>query len=125
MNARRATNRTPNPRVRVIALLALSFLLALLDGRGSTGFLNTIRSGASAVLSPLQSGANAMSRPAVDFLRDWSEVGSKDDRIKELNSVNAKLRQQLLTVQDLDRQAKELHHLFQMAGTAGYNIVPA
>ncbi|MEY4323756.1 MAG: hypothetical protein RL410_1537, partial [Actinomycetota bacterium] len=40
-------------------------------------------------------------------------------------SVNAKLRQQLLTVQDLDRQAKELHHLFQMAGTAGYNIVPA
>ena len=125
MATRRRKNQGLDPRVHLITLLALAFGLALLDSHGSFGVTRGIRSVAASVFSPLESGADFVARPVVDFLRDWSEVGTKNEHIQTLTEENSKLRQQLLTVEDLQRQTNQLQHLFQMAGLGGYKIVPA
>jgi rod shape-determining protein MreC len=125
MATRRRKNQGLDPRVHLITLLAFSFGLALLDSHGAFGLLRSVRSVSANVFAPLESAADFAARPVVNFLRDWSEVGTKDEHIQTLTEENSKLRQQLLTVDDLQRQTNQLQHLFQMAGLGGYKIVPA
>ena len=125
MAARRRTGSGLDPRISFAALLTFSFVLALLDSHGAFGLLRTVREVASASFSPLQNAAHAITNPLSSFLKDWSEVGSKNERIGQLKEENSKLRQQLLTVADIERRADAINHLFRVAGLGGFKIVSA
>jgi rod shape-determining protein MreC len=121
----RRTRSGLDPRISLLILVVISFVLALLDGHGTLGLLQNVRSSAATVFSPLQTGANFISSPIVSFINDWSEVGSKDEKISKLREENSALRQSLLTVDDLERRSDQLRSMLQLAGMAGYTIVPA
>lgn len=122
--ARRRTPSDIDPRFVLAGLIVLSFLLALIDGR-STSALGGIRSAATTILSPMQNLAFNISSPVVSFLGDWSEVGSKNERIARLEAENETLQRQLLGTGDARRRVKELDQLLNTAGLGQYRIVAA
>jgi rod shape-determining protein MreC len=102
----------------------LSFLLSLIDGR-STSALGGLRSASATVLSPMQNLAFSISSPVVSFFGDWSEVGSKDERISALEAQNDALRRQIAGSKDARRRVKELDSLLNTAGLGNFRIVAA
>lgn len=122
--ARRRTPSDIDPRFILAGLVVLSFLLALIDGR-STSALGGLRSGAATVLSPMQKLAFTISSPVVSFFGDWSEVGSKNERISDLEAENDALRRQIAGSKDARRRVKELDQLLNTAGVGEFRIVAA
>lgn len=122
--ARRRTASDIDPRFILAGLVVLSFLLALIDGR-STSALGGLRSGASTILSPMQNLAFSISSPIVSFFGDWSEVGSKNETIAELEAQNDALRRQIAGSRDARRRVKELDGLLNTAGLGNFRIVAA
>ena len=122
--ARRRTPSDIDPRFVLAGLVVVSFLLALIDGRSASA-LGGVRGAASTILSPMQNLAFNISSPVVSFLGDWSEVGSKDERIALLQAENETLRRQILGTGDASRRVKELDELLRVAGLGQYRIVTA
>ncbi len=122
--ARRRVPGDFDPRLILGGLIVVSFLLALIDGR-TTSPLAGIRGAATTILSPMQNLAFNISSPAVSFFGDWSEVGSKDERIEALKAENDALRRQMNGSADARRRAKELDSLLNIAGLGNFRIVPA
>lgn len=122
--ARRRTPSDIDPRFILAGLVVLSFLLSLIDGR-STSALGGLRSASATVLSPMQNLAFSISSPVVSFFGDWSEVGSKDERISALEAQNDALRRQIAGSKDARRRVKELDSLLNTAGLGNFRIVAA
>lgn len=123
--ARRRRTSDFDPRLVLAGLLVVSFVMAIIDGRGSSSLLSPVRTAAVTFVSPMQSVANSIAAPIVGFFVDWSEVGSKDEQIAALSQENEILRQKLLTNADSRRRARELDALLNSAGVGTYTVVLA
>ncbi|MEY3407238.1 MAG: hypothetical protein RL038_299 [Actinomycetota bacterium] len=106
-------------------ILLLSLVLSFLDARASFGPLNLARQGMETLLSPLVTGTSSIAKPVGDFFEDWSQVGSKDEIIKELRVENAELIAQIQAAPDALRRVAELDQLLQTAGLGEFRIVLA
>lgn len=124
-----ALQRKAEPRVKplisLVFLLTISLALIFLDAKANFGPINLLRSIVSAVSVPLESVARGMAAPVESFIRDWTEVGSKNEIIKDLRKENTKLRLNLLTLGNSQRELTKLHETLQLAGLGNYRIVPA
>lgn len=108
-------------QVALIALCALSLLLALIDSRD--GITRYLRPAAGTVMSPIQEGVTAATRPIGTFVTDWQELGSRKERIAELEAANAELRARLHSAAGDARRGVEVEQLLKQAGTAQYKLV--
>lgn len=108
-------------QVALIALCALSLLLALIDSRN--GFTRHLRPVAGVVMSPVQEAVTSATRPIGTFVTDWQELGSRKERIAELEAANAELRARLHSSTGETRRGDEIERLLNQAGTAQYKIV--
>jgi rod shape-determining protein MreC len=73
----------------------------------------------------MQNLAFNISSPVVSFFGDWSEVGSKDERITALEAQNDALRRQIAGSKDARRRVRELDDLLHTAGLGSFRIVAA
>lgn len=121
--ARRPTGVLQGAQVALIALCALSLLLALIDSRD--GVTRHLRPAAGVVMTPVQQAVNAATRPIGNFISDWQELGSRKARIAELETANAELRARLHQAAGDDRRLAELDALLQQGGLAQFKLVPA
>ena len=108
-------------QVALIALCALSLLLALIDSRN--GITRYLRPAAGAVMSPIQVAVTSATRPIGTFVTDWQELGSRKQRIAELEAANAELRARLHSAAGEARRGDEIEQLLNQAGTAQYKLV--
>ncbi|MEY3696799.1 MAG: rod shape-determining protein MreC [Actinomycetota bacterium] len=124
-----ALQRKAEPQVRPLIslgfLLILALLLVFLDAKANFGPINLLRSTVSTISVPLQSTARNIAAPVESFFQDWTEVGSKNQIIKELRQQNSKLRLNLLTLGNSQRELRKLQETMQLAGLGNYRIVPA
>ncbi len=124
-----ALQRKAEPRVK--PLLTLAFLLTIslafifLDAKANFGPINALRSLVSTVSVPFESVAKNLASPVDQFFKDWTEVGSKNQIIQDLRKQNTKLRLNLLTLGNSQRELTKLHETLQLAGLGNYRIVPA
>jgi rod shape-determining protein MreC len=125
MAGRRKPNPEAIPRRVLITLLAVSFVLALVDGRSSVSSLNALRESVATAVAPLQQGASNVSQPIIDFFDDWAEVGSKNEVIQKLRLQNEALIREINASEDSARRADELDQLLQIAGQGEFGIVLA
>lgn len=107
----------------LIALCGLSLVLALVDSRG--GATDQLRSITGAVMSPVQSAVAVATRPFSEFFTDWAQLGSRKQRIDELQAVNDELRARLQLTEDGARRVAELDAMLRIAGIAQFRILPA
>jgi len=107
----------------LVALCGLSLVLALVDSRG--GVTDQLRSVTGAVMSPVQSGVATVTRPFSAFFTDWAQLGSRKQRIDELQSANDELRARLQLTEDGTRRVAELDAMLRIAGIAQFRILPA
>ena len=124
-----ALQRKSEPRVKPLLslgfLLTISLALIFLDAKANFGPINALRSLVSTVAVPFESTAKNLAAPVGDFFQDWTEVGSKNEIIKDLRQENTKLRLDLLTLGNSQRELRKLHETLQLAGLGNYRIVPA
>jgi rod shape-determining protein MreC len=124
-----ALQRKAEPQVRPLIslgfLLILALLLVFMDAKANFGPINLLRSTVSTISVPLQSTARNIAAPVESFFQDWTEVGSKNQIIKELRQQNSKLRLNLLTLGNSQRELRKLQETMQLAGLGNYRIVPA
>ena len=121
--ARRPTGVLQSGQVALLGLCALALLLALIDSRdGLTRFLRPV---AGAVMTPVQEAVNGATAPIGSFITDWQQLGSRKERIAELEAANAELRARLHTASGDDRRRSELDALLEQAGTAQFKLVVA
>lgn len=118
---RRPTSVLQGAQVALIALCALSLLLALIDSRN--GITRYLRPVAGTVMSPIQEAVTAATRPFGTFVTDWQELGSRKQRIEALEAANAELRARLHSAAGDQRRADEVEALLRQAGTAQYKLV--
>lgn len=118
---RRPTSVLQGAQVALIALCALSLLLALIDSRN--GITRHLRPVAGAIMSPIQEAVTAATRPIGTFVTDWQELGSRKERITELEAANAELRARLHSAAGEVRRGDEIEGLLKQAGTAQYKLV--
>lgn len=121
--ARRPTGVLQSGQVALVGLCALALLLALVDSRN--GITRHLRPIAGAFMTPVQEAVNAATAPIGSFITDWQQLGSRKERISELERANAELRARLHVAAGDDRRRKELDTLLQQAGTAQYKLVIA
>jgi cell shape-determining protein MreC len=107
----------------LVALCGLSLVLALVDSRG--GATDQLRSITGAVMSPVQSAVAVATRPFSEFFTDWAQLGSRKQRIDELQAVNDELRARLQLTEDGARRVAELDAMLRIAGIAQFRILPA
>ena len=107
----------------LVALCTISLLLAVVDSRG--GVTDSLRTVTGSVMSPIQSGVSAIARPFSTFFTDWAQLGSRKQRIDELQSANDELRARLQLTDDGTRRVAELDAMLRIAGTAQFKILPA
>lgn len=107
----------------LVALCTISLLLAVVDSRG--GVTDSLRTVTGSVMSPIQSGVSAIARPFSTFFTDWAQLGSRKQRIDELQSANDELRARLQLTDDGARRVAELDAMLRIAGTAQFKILPA
>lgn len=107
----------------LVALCGFSLVLALVDSRG--GITDQLRSLTGAVMSPVQSGVADVARPFSSFFTDWAQLGSRKERIDELQSANDELRARLQLTEDGARRVAELDAMLRIAGIAQFKILPA
>lgn len=119
--ARRPPSALQGAQVALIALCAVSILLALVDSRD--GFTRHLRPVAGFFMTPVQQGVSNATRPIGSFVTDWQQLGSRKARITELEAANAELRARLHRSSGDDRRRTELDALLQQAGTAQYKLV--
>ena len=118
---RRPTNVLQSGQVALVGLCALALLLALVDSRD--GITRHLRPVAGAAMSPVQQAVNAATSPIGNFITDWQQLGSRKQRIRELETANARLRAQLHDFTGDGRRVRELDALLNQAGTAQYKLV--
>lgn len=119
--ARRPTSVLQSGQAALIGLCALALLLALIDSRD--GLTKHLRPLAGTAMTPVQEAVNGVTAPIGSFISDWQQLGSRKERIAELESANAELRARLHVASGDDRRRKELDALLGQAGTAQYSLV--
>jgi rod shape-determining protein MreC len=107
----------------LVALCGFSLVLALVDSRG--GITDQVRTVTGAFMGPVQSGIANVARPLSSFLSDWAQLGSRKERIEELQSANDELRARLQLTEDGTRRVAELDAVLRVAGMAQFKILPA
>lgn len=121
--ARRPTSVLQSGQAALVGLCILALLLALVDSRdGITRYLRPV---AGSAMMPLQKSINNIAAPVASFFNDWQQVGSRNERIAQLESANAELRARLHLATGDDRRRKELDTLLNQAGSAQYSLVVA
>jgi rod shape-determining protein MreC len=121
---RKAESRV-KPLLSLGFLLLFSLILIFLDAKANFGPINLLRGTVSTISVPFQSSMRSVSVPVETFIQDWTEVGSKNEIITDLRKENAKLRLNLLTLGNSQRELQKLHETMQLAGLGNYRIVPA
>ena len=121
---RKAESRV-KPLLSLGFLLLFSLILIFLDAKANFGPINLLRGTISTISVPIQSSMRSVSVPVETFIQDWTEVGSKNEIITDLRKENAKLRLNLLTLGNSQRELQKLHETMQLAGLGNYRIVPA
>ncbi len=121
---RKAESRV-KPLLSLGFLLLFSLILIFLDAKANFGPINLLRGTVSTISVPIQSSMRSVSVPVETFIQDWTEVGSKNEIITDLRKENAKLRLNLLTLGNSQRELQKLHETMQLAGLGNYRIVPA
>lgn len=111
-------------RLTVGLLLFASLTLITLDLRSDSS-LDGLRKLVSTAVSPLQSGARGVSNPVSGFFDNVAQMWTAVSRANQLEEENRDLRTKLIEQQDTTGRVKAFDRLLQMAGTAGYRIVPA
>lgn len=107
----------------LVALCGFSLVLALVDSRG--GITDQLRTATGTVMSPVQSAVASGARPFSSFFTDWAQLGSRKQRIDELQSANDELRARLQLTEDGSRRVAELDAMMRIAGIAQFEILPA
>lgn len=107
----------------LVALCGFSLVLALVDSRG--GVTEQLRTVTGSVMSPVQSGVAGVARPFSTFFTDWAQLGSRKQRIDELQSANDELRARLQLTEDGARRVAELDAMLRIAGIAQFKVLPA
>jgi rod shape-determining protein MreC len=124
-----ALQRKAEPRVRPLLslgfLLTFSLALIFLDAKANFGPINLLRRLVSEISIPFESAAKQIASPIDAFFNDWTQVGSKNEIISDLRKQNTKLRLNLLTLGNSQRELTKLHETLQLAGLGNYRIVPA
>lgn len=107
----------------LVALCGFSLVLALVDSRG--GVTEQLRTVTGSVMSPVQSAVAGVARPFSTFFTDWAQLGSRKQRIDELQSANDELRARLQLTEDGARRVAELDAMLRIAGIAQFKVLPA
>ena len=121
---RKAESRV-KPLLSLGFLLLFSLILIFLDAKANFGPINILRGTVSTISVRIQSSMRRVSVPVETFIQDWTEVGSKNEIITDLRKENSKLRLNLLTLGNSQRELQKLHETMQLAGLGNYRIVPA
>lgn len=123
MARRQNTPLLQGAQATLAAACGLALLLAIIDSRG--GVTEQLRSATGVVMSPVQSGVASVARPFTTFFGDWAQLGSRKQRILDLQESNDELRARLQLVEDGNRRVAELDAMLRLAGTAQFKVVVA
>ena len=104
----------------LLLLTALTLLVLSLRG-GGQGAAGT----AAGLFAPVENATAAVVRPIRDFFGSVTSIGSKDQRIAELQRQVDALQGQLHSVEYDHQRAQELNDLLRVAGAGQYTVVPA
>lgn len=103
------------PRVLLALLVLAALVLITLDFRaGDDGPLSELQQAAFGAFAPLQDAVASLTRPVENFVSGLSDLGERQERIRQLERELERVRQQRLSVADLERENAELRELLDM-----------
>lgn len=103
------------PRVLLALLVLAALVLITLDFReGDDGPLSDLQQAAFGAFAPLQDAVANITRPVGDFVSGLGDLGQRQQRIRRLEQELERVRQQRLSVADLERENAELRELLDM-----------
>lgn len=115
-------------RVRTVlaVLLLLSFTFVALELRNSgNGLTQSLRQFTANLISPIQESSNSFTNSIKNFSNTWKEIRLARSQVKDLQSENLILKEELANTEEDRRRAAELDALLKLAGIGTYEIVPA
>ena len=116
---------TPSPLLGLLALLLTSLLLIAADGIVKLGILQNLRAQSVNVVTPFQELTFSVTSPIADFLTDISELGSKNEQIQQLENENSRLREKLLSIEDIQRRLNDMSSLLDISARGEFRILGA
>jgi rod shape-determining protein MreC len=119
--AGRGGNRT---RLLLIVLLVTSLLFITLDLRGIS-FTKTSRSVSQTVFRPVEKVVSKIFSPVGNFFSNIKNFPRIKSEVTTLKTANSKLHQEILKYQDNIGKYQDLQKDFNLAGEAGFKVVPA
>ena len=105
-------------------LVVISLLAITLDLRGGSTF-DAPRSVASDLFSPLQRLVTNVTSPIGRFITDLTKINSNREVIAKLKKDVATLREKAIADQGNQSSSLQLAQTLNLAGNAGYRVVPA
>lgn len=103
------------PRVLLALLVLAALVLITLDFReGDDGPLSDLQQAAFGAFAPLQDAVANITRPVGDFVSGLGDLAQRQQRITRLEQELERVRQQRLSVADLERENAELRELLDM-----------
>lgn len=112
-------------RTLIAAFLLLALAFITLDFRETGGPVGTLQRGADTLFNPIQDGFATVVRPIGSFFGTIFEIGTLRDQIAALRAENDALRENRVSLADLERQNQELRDLLNMADRQQVTVVGA
>lgn len=113
-------------RTVLAVLLLLSFTFVALELRSSgNGFTKSLREFTANLISPIQESSSNFTNSIKNFSNTWSEIRTARSQVKDLQSENLILKDELANSEENRRRAAELDALLKLAGIGTFEIVPA
>lgn len=119
--ARGGGNRS---RLLLVLLLVSALFLITLDLRGLK-LASGIRSVVSTVIAPIERTLTKAVSPIGDFASDVRNFGQTKKQITDLNKQLDLLKANQVLDEDMVGQLSQLRNVLDLAGRAGYKVVPA
>ncbi|GAA4910050.1 rod shape-determining protein MreC [Streptomonospora salina] len=113
-------------RLVVGVLAAVSLVLVVLDSRaGADPVTSAARTVGDTAFRPVSVGASAVAAPVAGAYETLAAAQGSRERIDELEHRNERLQARLQSRDYDEDRAERLDELLHLAGTGGYEIVPA
>jgi rod shape-determining protein MreC len=113
-------DKTVRRRRAVLGLLVIcSLILLTASFGGSSGPLGSVQRGVFEVISPIQDGASRALKPARDLFGWVGDTLNAKDQNKSLRKERDQLRQEVVQLQDAQRQNEQLRALVDLGKTIG------
>lgn len=116
---------TPSPLLGLLALLLSSLMLIAADGIVKLGFFQNLRAQSVNLVTPFQELTFRITSPIADFLTDISELGTKNEQIQMLQNENSRLREKLLSLEDIQRRMNDMSALLDISARGEFKILGA